>query len=341
MSKTSTILSVEPLLAIPGGEISVYCEAPEDMPESIKCLFGDVEGRIISASGRKLMVEVPEGLETESVSIRLSIDGSVSNALSIEVGSRLCNGMHIVSNPAVDPKDGSIVITKSGTRGQQLPETLFRYRSGDVAPLDAAVLNPTGLAFDSFGRLVVTNRADGEVVQINEDQDVVVIASDLGVASGIAFDAKGAMFIGDRSGTIFKLSAMGDAEEFAKVEASVSAFHMAFGKDGNLYVSAPGLCSYDVIHVVSPDGDAGTFFKGLGRPQGIAVSENGDVFVAACLAGRHGIVRISNDGAEAELWVAGMGIVGLCFDKDGGLIVATTDSIYRIDTDIHGLLPLV
>jgi sugar lactone lactonase YvrE len=339
MSLKSTIMSVDPVLGIPGGEISVYCEASVDAIEKIECLFDEIPGQIIAASSQKLLVRIPEGLSSSEVSVRLSVEGESSNSVLFGVGRMLCDGMHMVSNPAIDPKQGSIIMTRSGTRGQELPDTLFRFDSGIVETIKASVVNPTGLAFDSYGKLVATNRADGEVVQINDEEEAVTIASDLGVATGIAFDRNGLMYVGDRSGKIYLISAMGDKEIFADIEPSVSAFHMAFGKEGRLFVSAPGLCSHDVIHFVDPDGKTGLFYKGLGRPQGLAVDEDGDVYVAACLRGRHGIVRIRKDGSDAELWVSGMGIVGLCFDKNGRLIVATAESIYRLDTTTHGLLP--
>jgi glucose/arabinose dehydrogenase len=101
------------------------------------------------------------------------------------------------------------------------------------------VLNPTGVAFDRAGELFVTARAEGEVVRIADDAEAVRYASDLGIATGIAFDRNGAMFVGDRSGTIYRLSDAGVAESFVILEPSVSAYHLAFGADGKLYVAAP------------------------------------------------------------------------------------------------------
>ena len=64
-------------------------------------------------------------------------------------------------------------------------------------------------------------------------------SSDLGIATGIAFDREGIMYVGDRSGTIYRIEGFGIAESFAMLEPSVSAYHLAFGADERLYVTAP------------------------------------------------------------------------------------------------------
>lgn len=217
--------------------------------------------------------------------------------------------------------------------------TLLRLSSdGVLSEMSAVVMNPTGAAFDPHGRLVVTNRADGEVVQINNDSEIVPLAGELGVATGIAYDKEGDLFVGDRSGAVLRLGSFEDVETWAVVEPSVSAYHMAFGPDGFLYLSAPGLCSHDVIYRADLEGNVEVFFKGLGRPQGLAFDENGNLYVAACLKGRHGIVRITYDGKSADLYIAGMGIVGLCFTRNADMIVATGDSVYKVETGVRGIL---
>ncbi|MDH3493605.1 MAG: gluconolaconase [Acidobacteriota bacterium] len=326
-----------PDLAIPGGEIEIHYEISDVSPADIQCLFDGLAGDISAASSNRLFVRVPEGLANRDVEVRLSADGVESEPLVIQVGARLCGEMHIVANPAIDPSDGSVILTRSGTRGQELPTTLFRIRNNEVEEISAVVMNPTGIAFDPNGRLLVTNRADGEVVQINDD-DAVTLASELGVATGLAFDSSGTLYIGDRNGTIYKMSGLGDARDWARIEASVSAFHLAFGPDGDLYVAAPGLCSHDVIHRIDTDGNSDVFFKGLGRPQGLAFDAEGNLYVAACLRGRHGVVRIDKDGSEARLWIAGMSIVGLCFDSEGRVLVATSDSLFAFDVGVQGIL---
>ena len=340
MNRAGKIISVNPPYAIPGGEIIINCENFElNNTEGFGCFFDGKAARLIGAASNRILAIVPDEFDTADVEIYLESGGDRSETFNIIVGKKLADDLHVVANPAIDPKDDSIILTRSGSRGQQLPVTLLRLGSeGFLSDLPVEILNPTGIAFDKSGELFVTARADGEVCRVSRDEEVVPFASDMGIATGIAFDKNGVMFVGDRSGTIYSVSDFGSPESFAILEPSVSAFHLAFGPDEKLYVSAPGLSSFDAIYRIDKEGFDETFYRGLGRPQGIAFDTDGNLYVAACLQGRHGIVKISNDGEEAEIFIAGMNLVGICFTRRGEIVAATNDAVYSLPVGIYGTL---
>ena len=339
MNKAGKILSVNPHYAIPGGEVIIECEGFEiNQEEGYGCFFDGQQARLVGASSDRLIAIVPENFDLHEVEIYLESGGDRSDSATIMVGKKLAEELHIVANPAVDPKDESIILTRSGSRGQSLPVTLFRLEAdGYLQEMSADIMNPTGVAFDSRGQLFVSNRSDGEVCQITKDEEAVQFATDLGIATGIAFDKNGVMYVGDRAGTIYRVSGFGIPEVFVTLEPSVSAYHLAFDNAGNLCVNAPGLSSFDSIHLVDKEGNIKRFFHGLGRPQGLAFDQQGNLYIASCLRGRRGIVKISND-KKAELFVSGMNVVGLCFNKKGEMIVATNDAVYQLPTAIFGTL---
>ena len=78
------------------------------------------------------------------------------------------------------------------------------------------------------------------------------------------------------------------------------------------------------------------FYRGLGRPQGMAFDEEGRLYVAASIAGRKGVVRIYPD-KRADLFLSGPGIVGVAFMPSRALAIATTNAIYRVDIGLKGL----
>ncbi|MGA2852473.1 MAG: gluconolaconase, partial [Terracidiphilus sp.] len=150
------------------------------------------------------------------------------------------------------------------------------------------------------------------------------------------FDADGNLFVGDRSGTIFKIDAQRRIFVHATLEPSVAAYHLAAGADGTLYVTAPSLSSNDAIWAIDSHGETRAWFRGLGRPQGLAIAKDGDVYLAACLHGRRGLVRVTPAG-EPSLVLAGTNLVGVAFSPLGTTVLATHDAIYDVDLGVEGL----
>jgi len=200
-------------------------------------------------------------------------------------------------------------------------------------------MNATALAFDPQGMLYISSRHDGMVYQASPSGNMSVYVEGMGVATGIAFDREQNLYVGDRSGTIFKISPNRQIFVFATLEASIAAYHLAFGPDGYLYVTGPTTSSFDCVNRISVHGEVEVYYRGLGRPQGMAFDEGGNLYVAASMAGRRGVVRIAPD-RSAELFLSGPGIVGLAFTPSRSLAIATANALYRVDSGIQGL-PLI
>jgi sugar lactone lactonase YvrE len=164
-----------------------------------------------------------------------------------------------------------------------------------------------------------------------------VYVEGMGVATGMAFDEEENLFVGDRSGTIFKISRQRQIYVFATLEPSIAAYHLAFGPDRHLYVTGPTTSSFDCVHRISPNGEVDVFYRGLGRPQGIAFDVDANLYVAASLGGRKGVVRINPD-READLFLSGPNIVGLAFSPSKAMVIATNNAIFKVDVGIRGLL---
>ena len=157
--------------------------------------------------------------------------------------------------------------------------------------------------------------------------------------------ADGNLYVGDRSGTIFKVhpdkipsdGSPADREIFvyATLEPSISAYHLAFNDEGTLFVSGPTTSSNQAIHAIDRDGRTTVFYQGLGRAQGLAFDVAGNLYVAASLRGQRGIVRITPQ-REASLIVSGNDLVGLAFLEDGCAALATKDALYHVALDIEG-----
>jgi len=194
------------------------------------------------------------------------------------------------------------------------------------------------MAFDPQGQLYVSSRYDGTVYRVAPNGTLSTYAEGMGVATGIAFDKSGNLYVGDRSGTIWRIAPDRQIFVFATLEPSVAAYHLAFSPDGTLYVTGPTNSSFDAVYSVDPHGTVTVFYRGLGRPQGLAFDGEGNLYVAAALRGRRGVVKISADGSRAELAVAAMNVVGLAFGPQGEMVVATNEAVYSLPLGIKGLL---
>lgn len=339
MGTTAKILRIDPLHAIAGGEIVIDCVGFDTRdPRSCAVLVGETPAQIVAIGPRRVLVAVPETTAGE-VEVRLQSGDELSEPARLNVARKLAGDLHPVANPAFDPDDGALFVTRSGSRGEELPVTLFRIDlSGEVSEYSGDIPNPTGIAFGQDGQMFVTSRLEGVVYKVTPFKEAVAFARNLGVATGIAFDSEGMMYVGDRTGTIFKVNGIGEERTWAQVEPSVSAFHLAFGPDDTLYVTGPTVTSFDCIWRINRDGETDVFFKGLGRPQGLAFDREGNVYVAASLRGRRGIVRISSDGEEAKLVVAGMNLIGLAFSSAGEMAIVSIDSVYSLPMQIKSTL---
>jgi sugar lactone lactonase YvrE len=328
------IEQVDPPAAIPGGEIAIRGTGlAEDGRRRPLVRFGDQPGSLLVSSPRQLVVRVPEGV----VSGELTVDTgtAVSAPASVAVGMTIAEDLHPVANPAVDAA-GNIYSTFSGNRGQKVSVSVYKIDPSRTArPFISDLMNATGLALDRDGVLYVSSRMEGTIYRITPDGQRSVYAEGMGIATGIAFDEEENLYVGDRTGTIFKINRSREIFVFATLEPSVAAYHLAFGPKRALYVTGPTTSSFDHVFCISPSGQLTSFYRGLGRPQGLALDAEGNLYVAASLGGRRGVVRLSPEG-KAELAVSGIGIVGLAFTRQRSVILATNDSLVELFLDVEG-----
>jgi sugar lactone lactonase YvrE len=329
------IEAVHPAAALPGGEVRITGRSlrPAELRRP-RVRFGEVEGAVVISSDDFLVARVPNGASSGPVVV--STNGHSSNPHEIKVATPIAENLHPVTNPGLDA-EGNIYVTFSGSRGQKVPVSIFKIDTNyNVKPFLTDMMNATSIAFDRAGQMYVSSRYDGTVYKVAPNGTMSSFAESMGVATGIAFDRAENLYVGDRSGTIFKIARDRQIFVFATLEPSVSAYHLAFGPHGDLFVTGPTTSSFDCVYKINPQGNVSTFYRGLGRPQGLAVDVDGNLYVAASVAGKRGIVKITLAG-KAALEVAGPGLVGLAFAPGRSAILATTDAVHHLAWNIQGM----
>ncbi len=326
---------IVPAAALPLGEIELIGEHLGPLAFGPPAVLVDGHSaHVLMSRPTRLALRVPEHASTGLIEVR-SPSGA-SNTAPLRVAHQLSDSLHPVTSPAVS-RSGMVYATISGPRGQQTPVSIVRVSpDGRGTPFVTGILNATGLAFSADGDLFVTSRAEGNVYRIDQSGEFNVYAEGMGVATGAAFDAQGNLFVGDRSGTIFKIDPERKIFVYATLESSPAAYHLAVNAEGVLFVTAPSINSNDAIWVINTHGEASVFYRGLGRPQGLALSKDGDVYVCACLHGRRGLIRVTPEG-QASLVLAGPNLVGVAFSPLGTTILATNEAVYDVDLGVEGL----
>ena len=131
--------------------------------------------------------------------------------------------------------------------------------------------------------MYVSSRYDGAVYRVAPNGTMTTYAEGMGVATGIAFDREQSLYVGDRNGTIFKISRDQQIFVFATLEPSVSAYHLAFGPKGDLFVTGPTTSSRRRIQDRSQRNRQLPSTKAWDVRKDLAFDVDGNLYVAASL----------------------------------------------------------
>jgi sugar lactone lactonase YvrE len=322
-----SVTAIAPLRAVEGGRVALHGSGLpiEDLSG---VTLGGQPARVAFASSSRLVLHVPGDLDGGSTPIKV---GPMPGAtVFVSIGTTWATGLHQVDNPVFD-RAGHLFVTYSGSRGQEAPVSIFRVtRTGTRETFASGIVNPTSMALGPDGHLYVSSRFEGAVYRIADDGSHEQVVTDLGVACGLAFDEAGWMYVGDRSGTVFRVRD-GHAKPFATLPPSVAAFHLAMSPWGELFVSAPTLGSYDHVYRIDRQGQVRTLPASLGRPQGLAFAPDGTLHIIEALAGASGLYRFADLDGPPELVISGGALIGVAFGPNGEVVVASNETAFRFE----------
>ncbi|WP_089718196.1 SMP-30/gluconolactonase/LRE family protein, partial [Candidatus Entotheonella palauensis] len=314
-----TIQPVLPQAGVRGGHIQVPCQGLDmETLDTCELYFGITATRPALASSSVVLGVVPR--DADGTGLQIQQNGNRSNVVPFTTAQLLAENLHPVANPAVD-RNGAIYTTISGSKGQQVPVSVYRISPhGEAEPFASGIANATALAFAPDGDLYVSSRHTGKIVRVDNNGTVSSVAENLGIVTGIAFDSQGRLHAGDRRGTIYQLTGRGEPRPLVKLPPSISAYHLAFDQQDRMYVTYPTLSGYDNLYMITSDGERQTLVTGLGRPQGLAFDHQQNLYVVSHVGGEGGVFRRTPDG-ELEQVVAGVNLVGIAFGMDTELIL--------------------
>jgi sugar lactone lactonase YvrE len=328
MRRPPRIKSIKPGAAIAGGKVVIEGTGFDpDEVSSLKITFNGLEARPVLVSKTRIVTIVPDQADKGPVTV--SLGNKNSNAFDLILGTKIADNVNPVDSPLFD-RAGNLYITFSGKRGETVPVSVFKIDvQGSMTPFLSNIPNATSLAMDRDENLYISSRFEGTVYKASPKADVTIFAKDLGLPTGIVFDDQGFLYVGDRNGRILKISPAGDVVTFAEIPESMVAFHLAIDLQGNLLVSNPGTSSHNSVLMVDLYGKVIPLYGGFGRPQGITVDREGNIYVCEAKAGESAIYKITPSG-EKTTYLTGPVMVGLAFDNQQNLAVATPDTVYLV-----------
>jgi sugar lactone lactonase YvrE len=306
-----------PNVALAGGIVRLEVESLSK-PLDLNVSIGGIDAEIVGAAPDFVTIRIPE---TSSGEILLHSDGHEANSV-IRLGRLLADELHCVANPVVDAS-GNIYVTLSGSRGESVPFGVFIVTpDGTKEPFLGDITNPTGLAIGPDQLIYISSRHSGTVYRSTFDKQIEKYAEGLGIATGLVFDSKGNLLVGDRSGSIYRVSPEREVSVYCELEASVSAYHLAIDSADRLFVTGPTLATQDTVYRVDSAGKVEPFFKGFGRPQGLAFDRSDTLNLVGSYRGRKGVFHVFED-REPERIVASPMLVGLAYARSGKLLFLT------------------
>jgi glucose/arabinose dehydrogenase len=235
------------------------------------------------------------------------------------------------------------VLVPPGLEGGRTPVRVGS-AAGETAYIDVGVPLATGLhqvdnpAFDAAGNLYVTfsgsrgQQPPVSVYKVGVDGTRVPFVSDLSNATSMAFDRDGRLHVSSRfDGSVHRIDSRGRSEVVA-TDLGV-ACGIAFSPGGDLYV---GDRSGSILRVSGERTEIIATLPPSVAAFHLAFGPDGYLYVAApTISSADGLHRISPAGVTE---LAGGSLIGLAFAPGGGLVVASSDSVYRFDVPLHGLL---
>jgi sugar lactone lactonase YvrE len=313
--------------------VGTHFPLPAEGPPHV--LIDTADARVVAASPRAIRVIVPADAPGGRAAVR--VDELPGEVARLEIARVVTTDVHQVDSPAFD-RAGRLYVTQSGGRETKVPVPLYRIgHDGAREPLAVDIANPTSLALGPDGAIYVSSRFEGNVYRLTPDDRAELYVTEVGVPTGLAFAPDGTLFIGDRSGSILRVTPDRHVDTYATLPPSVAAFHLAYGPDHCLYVAAPTLSTRDPLYRITPDRLVTSVLEAFGRPQGLAFDSTGALFVVDALAGGAGVyqVDVSHAHPTPELVVAAVSLVGVTFDPSGGIVLASNDTIWKLDVGLR------
>ena len=230
---------------------------------------------------------------------------------------------------------GRLYVTQSGGRETKVPVPLYRVgRDGAREPLAVEIANPTSLAVGPDGAIYVSSRFERS--RLSPRRRTIARRSTRRIsacrrASRSIPTARCSSAI-DPGSILQSVARSRQVETYATLPASVAAFHLAFGPDDALYRHGADArhARSDLPHHARSARRRRSATASAGR-RGWRSTRRARSTSSMRSPARRACIAWTCAQPQPELVLSAPALVGVAFDPLGGLVLASSDTIWRLD----------
>jgi hypothetical protein len=333
MKQKIKIKEIRPSVMLKGGILEIITS--NKMP-SWKIEDGDLYAgapnymRLIAASHYKLVAELLYTPEKQNhIPFFMESMEFESNEKEITIPLKISEN-HVLGTSPICDQQGNIyfIDLKELQKNQQSIIYKYNYSDEKVVPYITGIPAPTSLAYFE-GVLFITSMVDRKLYRCLGAGDFEVYSQGLGSVFGLAINSLGEIYVGDQTGSLFKVDATGRASFQASLPESFKGYHFIFSPDNELYISLPSSVGKNYIYKMNTKREIEPFIESINILGGIAFSPEGD-FHWIENSREEGIVYKKNKDGSVQKILGGNFLLGIAFNPIGDLIVTDLHCIYLI-----------
>jgi sugar lactone lactonase YvrE len=208
-------------------------------------------------------------------------------------GTVVASGLNHPQGLAVDGAGDLFIADTGNNQIVEVPVVNGALNTAGKTAVASGLSTPLGLATDLNGDLLIANSGAGNVLEVANEGGVVGTEPVFAVGSGfskptaVAVDAAGNLFVGDATlGNVFEITPAGAKSNVLAGYTAIAG--LAVDANDDLFLTQTGIAAVTRIALVSgayASNNTTTIGTGLKGPQGIAVDNNGNVYIADAQGG--------------------------------------------------------
>lgn len=332
MTQKIKIKEITPKIFLKGGVIKIDCSNKFNGWEidEEQVFIGENPIRLIAVGSSRIIGEIMFYSDNQST-LPVYIDGTKyeSNEKDVFIPVRLSEN-HVFGASPVSDAQGQIFFIDLQELQKNQQSVIYKYSFAEnkLVPYISGIPAPTSLAYFE-GVIFVTSMVERKLYRCLAAGEYEVFAQGLGSAFGIAINSMGEIFVGDQTGSLFKLDSTGKASFYASLPETFKGYHFTFSPDDELYISMPSNVGKNYIFKFGKDKKLENVLETMNILGGIAFSPDGD-FCWIENSREEGCIYMKNKENEVRKILSASFVLGITFNPLGDMIFSDLHNLYVI-----------